>query len=79
MAWHSATVGMTTVGFRAGHATAWDEERGGMWLHGGYTTFFPYISSDGAGSDFGTTVRFLVCRVLEVMQSMMYTAARTLF
>lgn len=28
-----------------------------MWLHGGYTTFFPYISSDGAGSDFGTTVR----------------------
>lgn len=28
-----------------------------MWLHGGYTTFFPYISSDGAGSDYGTTVR----------------------
>lgn len=27
-----------------------------MWLHGGYTTFFPYISSDGAGSDDGTTV-----------------------
>ncbi|CAN0202808.1 unnamed protein product [Ectocarpus sp. 6 AP-2014] len=26
-----------------------------MWLHGGYTTFFPYISSDGAGSDYGTT------------------------
>ena len=43
-------------GLRAGHATAWDEERGGMWLHGGYTTFFPYISSDGAGSDFGITV-----------------------
>lgn len=43
--------------FRAGHAAAWDEERGGMWLHGGYTTFFPYISSDGAGSDYGTTVR----------------------
>lgn len=49
-------------GFRAGHATAWDEERGGMWLHGGYTTFFPYISSDGAGSDFGTTVSLLFCR-----------------
>ena len=28
-----------------------------MWLHGGYTTFFPYISSDGPGSDYGTTVR----------------------
>lgn len=41
---------------RAGHAAVWDEDRGGMWLHGGYTTFFPYISSDGAGSDYGTTV-----------------------
>lgn len=41
---------------RAGHAAVWDEERGGMWLHGGYTTFFPYISSAGAGSDYGTTV-----------------------
>lgn len=30
-----------------------------MWLHGGYTTFFPYISSDGAGSDYGTTVCFI--------------------
>ncbi|CBN78621.1 conserved unknown protein [Ectocarpus siliculosus] len=40
---------------RAGHAAVWDEDRGGMWLHGGYTTFFPYISSDGAGSDYGTT------------------------
>lgn len=40
---------------RAGHAAAWDEERGGMWIHGGYTTFYPYISSDGAGSGVGTT------------------------
>lgn len=32
-----------------------------MWLHGGYTTFFPYISSDGAGSDYGTTVSMCVC------------------
>ena len=39
---------------RAGHASAWDEERSGMWLYGGYTTFYPYISSDGAGSGFGT-------------------------
>lgn len=35
----------------------WDEERNGMWVHGGYTTFYPYISSDGAGSAFGNTVR----------------------
>ncbi|CAM9574615.1 unnamed protein product, partial [Discosporangium mesarthrocarpum] len=42
-------------GGRAGHVAVWDEERGGMWLHGGYRTFFPYISSDGAGSDYGTT------------------------
>lgn len=42
---------------RAGHASAWDEQRGGMWVYGGYSTFYPYISSDGAGSDYGTTVR----------------------
>lgn len=41
---------------RAGHAAAWDEDRDGMWIHGGYTTFYPYISSDGAGSGVGTTV-----------------------
>lgn len=38
---------------RAGHQMVWDEERGGLWIHGGYTTYFPYISSDGAGSAMG--------------------------
>lgn len=69
MAWHGVTRrdGWMTSGAicRAGHATAWDEERGGMWLHGGYTTFFPYISSDGAGSDSGTTVGHFSCRERE--------------
>ncbi|CAM9543031.1 unnamed protein product [Phaeothamnion confervicola] len=39
---------------RAGHAAVWDSDRGGMWMHGGYSTYFPYLSTDGAGSGNGT-------------------------
>ena len=39
---------------RAGHVAVLDEQRDGMWLHGGYTTFFPYLLSTGTGSGYGT-------------------------
>lgn len=35
---------------RAGHVAALDGELGGMWVFGGYTTFFPYLTTDGPGS-----------------------------
>jgi len=40
-------------GARAGHVAALDEAQAGMWLFGGYTTFFPYLSTGGRGSAFG--------------------------
>ncbi|CAM9413451.1 unnamed protein product, partial [Chrysoparadoxa australica] len=40
---------------RAGHVSVWDKDLSGMWLHGGYTTYFPYISTDGAGGDVGVS------------------------
>lgn len=55
---------------RAGHAAAWDEERDGMWIHGGYTTFYPYISSDGAGSGVGTTAS----RIPDFIQNPIYNS-----
>lgn len=30
---------------RAGHAAVMDDQRGGMWIHGGYTTYYPYPRS----------------------------------
>lgn len=30
---------------RAGHAAALDESLNGMWMYGGYSTYFPYIST----------------------------------
>ncbi|KAG5189572.1 hypothetical protein JKP88DRAFT_259972 [Tribonema minus] len=38
---------------RAGHQMVWDAERQGLWVHGGYTTYFPYIDTNGAGSGLG--------------------------
>ena len=38
---------------RSGHAVVYDEKRGGMWLHGGYSTYYPYPTSKSAGSSFG--------------------------
>ena len=42
---------------RMGHATIYDNKRHGLWLYGGYTTYFPYISSYGPGSDHGRQTR----------------------
>ena len=39
---------------RAGHAVAYDKRRNGMWLFGGYTSHYPYMSSHDPGSDYGT-------------------------
>ena len=38
---------------RASHAAVFDEQRGGMWIHGGYSTYYPYPSSTSAGSGLG--------------------------
>jgi hypothetical protein len=52
------TVSSTTwPSTRAGHAAVWDVDAGGMWVYGGYNTYFPYISTDGAGSGAGVKVR----------------------
>lgn len=39
---------------RAGHTTALDTKRNLLWLFGGYRTYYPYLSTDGMGSDEGT-------------------------
>jgi len=38
---------------RASHAAVFDEERIGMWIHGGYSTYYPYPSTTSAGSGYG--------------------------
>lgn len=35
---------------RSGHTATFDGVRNGMWVHGGYSTFFPYPSSTSRGS-----------------------------
>lgn len=40
---------------RAGHGLAYDANRTRLWLFGGYSTYFPYVSTDGVGSSNGTT------------------------
>ena len=37
---------------RAGHATVYDEIRHGVWLYGGYTTYFPHLSNRESGRNF---------------------------
>jgi len=38
---------------RAGHVAALDTYSQGIWLFGGYRTYFPYIATDGPGVDIG--------------------------
>eukprot|EP01035_Chromulina_nebulosa_P018558 gene18558-24281_t len=38
---------------RAGHGMAYDDKRHLIWLFGGYSTYYPYIRTDGAGSGSG--------------------------
>jgi len=40
---------------RAGHGSAYDTERNRVWIFGGYTTYYPYLRTDGAGSGPGVT------------------------
>jgi hypothetical protein len=40
---------------RAGHGAAMDSARNGMWLFGGYSTYYPYLKTDGEGSGLGVT------------------------
>ncbi len=42
---------------RSGHAVAYDAQRHRMWIHGGYSTHFPYPSSTGPGSGDGVKGR----------------------
>jgi hypothetical protein len=34
----------------------YDADRHGLWVHGGFGTYFPYISTNGAGSGGGVQV-----------------------
>ena len=42
---------------RSGHAAVYDEKRGGMWIHGGFSTYYPYPTSVSVGSGLGTRTR----------------------
>ena len=42
---------------RAGHTSALDAKNGGVYVFGGYTTFFPYLSTDGPGSGWGAAAK----------------------
>jgi hypothetical protein len=35
---------------RAGHGSAFDTKRNGVWIYGGYSTYYPYLRTDGIGS-----------------------------
>jgi hypothetical protein len=38
---------------RSGHAAVYDSKRNGIWIHGGYSTYFPYPTSKDSGSGLG--------------------------
>jgi hypothetical protein len=40
---------------RAGHGIAMDSARNGLWIFGGYSTYYPYLKTDGEGSGAGVT------------------------
>ncbi|KAK1742930.1 kelch repeat-containing protein [Skeletonema marinoi] len=40
-------------GARFGHAAVYDASRDGIWIHGGYSTYFPYPTNKDTGSNFG--------------------------
>eukprot|EP00605_Chrysophyceae_sp_TOSAG23-4_P000108 GSChrysophyteH1.ASY1.ANO1.118.1 assembled CDS len=40
---------------RAGHGLAYDSPRNGIWIFGGYSTYYPYLKTDGEGSGSGVT------------------------
>jgi len=35
---------------RASHGSAFDSARNRVWIFGGYTTYYPYLRTDGQGS-----------------------------
>ncbi|KAL3794138.1 hypothetical protein HJC23_012845 [Cyclotella cryptica] len=38
---------------RSGHAAVYDNKRNGIWIHGGYSSYYPYPTSKDAGSGYG--------------------------
>ena len=44
------TCSAISPGPRAGHGSVFDSRNGLIWIYGGYRTYFPYLSTDGAGS-----------------------------
>ncbi|RYY89739.1 hypothetical protein EON63_00140 [archaeon] len=40
---------------RAGHGSAFDDSRDIVWIFGGYSIYYPYLSTDGIGSGPGPT------------------------
>ena len=39
---------------RSGQSSVYDEKRGGMWIHGGFSAYYPYPTSKDSGSSLGT-------------------------
>lgn len=35
---------------RAGHGSAYDSDNERIWIFGGFTSYYPYLRTDGAGS-----------------------------
>eukprot|EP00520_Triparma_pacifica_P000336 CAMPEP_0118648420 /NCGR_PEP_ID=MMETSP0785-20121206/9146_1 /TAXON_ID=91992 /ORGANISM="Bolidomonas pacifica, Strain CCMP 1866" /LENGTH=1030 /DNA_ID=CAMNT_0006540611 /DNA_START=234 /DNA_END=3323 /DNA_ORIENTATION=+ len=56
LAWSTRNDFTCTVNWpkeRAGHAGIYDKQRHGIWIHGGFTSYYPYINTDGPGSGNG--------------------------
>ena len=45
---------------RAGHSATIDRKRNGMWIYGGYTTFFPYPSTSFVGAGDGISQDYTI-------------------
>lgn len=42
---------------RSGHTAVYDEKRGGIWLHGGFSTYYPYPTNKDPGSGLGVRTK----------------------
>lgn len=40
---------------RSGHAAVYDHKRNGLWVYGGYSTYYPYPTSKDSGSGYGVS------------------------
>jgi len=57
---------------RASHGSAYDTDRKRIWIFGGYTTYYPYLRTDGSGS--GEHFFFIVTFLLIVYVGFLSTS-----